>query len=272
MTFLTRSRAWIRDRLTKPIPGSRIGIHMNSDTVGDRARLAQLTPLHSDPTPRLVRTTNNGEPEDALRIMRFAGDAHPVLAVIPFGKGFGPVGAGMALQVDNEPDAQFPAVSPAQYGVTFRSTMRAMRKTLPNSIPIVTAGFSSGASADWIAHALAAGASDADAVCFHVSGVDLVKTFADRLAVVQSAMERVGCVKPLWITEVGITSEHGDTNQAAQLKAFLALRALRAIERVYVYALDTDPAVGDYRGLCWHDDVRTPRQSFDVLQTAMARL
>ncbi len=154
----------------------------------------------------LVRTTNYGDPDSAQRILAFSAAGYPLLVIVPFGKGYGPVGAGMTLQIDNEPDVQSPAVSPEQYGQTFRSTMEAMRHTLPSSIPIVTAGFSNSATVDWIERALVAGASDADAVCFHVYGDDLVEAFTARLTAVTEAMAAAGCTKPLWITEVAPTA------------------------------------------------------------------
>lgn len=272
MNIFARFFAWIRSLFVHTISGAALGLVVHEDTAGD---LAQLHALGRPNRLPLVRTTNYGDPESASRILTLSGYDYPLLVVVPFGKGYGPVGPGMTLQIDNEPDVQSPAVSPEQYGQTFRSTMQAMRQTLPSSIPIVTAGFSNSASEDWIHRALVAGAADADAICFHVYGDDLVQAFTARLATVTAAMAAAGCTKPLWITEVGYSAasaspSRNPTAQAAQLKALLALPALRAVARVYIYALATDE-ISDYYGICVHDLSRTPRPAFAVVQSAMGR-
>ncbi len=272
MTIITRTFAWIRSLFVHTISGAALGIVVHEDTEGDRARLAALSQPSRLP---LVRTPNYGDPDSAQRILALSAAGYPLLVIVPFGKGYGPVGAGMTLQIDDEPDRQSPAVSPEQYGQTFRSTMEAMRHTLPSSIPIVTAGFSTSATENWIARALMAGASDADAVCFHVYGDDLVEAFTARLTAVTAAMAAAGCTKPLWITEIGYNAAgasptRNPTAQAAQLKALLALPALRAVARVYIYALSTD-VDADYYGICQHDLSRTPRAAFAVVQSAMGR-
>lgn len=258
-----------RKKSAPPGPG-RIGIVMHEDTAGDLAQLAALGSLGHLPR---VRTTNYGDPDSAARILALLNAGHEVLSIVPFGKGYGPVGTGMAIQLDNEPDVQSPAVSPEHYGETFRFTMHAMRQSLPSTIPIVTAGFSNNASADWIARALAAGAADADAICFHVYGDDLVEAFHNRMAVITQAIAAASVTKPLWITEVGFPAPPVGPSEAAQstnLQKLLALPELRVVERVYVYALETDE-LADFYGICRHDLSRTPRPAFSVVQAAMAK-
>lgn len=260
--------SFIWRHLIRRISGASIGIVVNHDTDGDLGRLRTLARPNRLP---LVRTTNLGDPESAQRVLALSAEDYPVLVMVPFGKGFGPVGAGMALQIDDEPDIQSPAVSPEHYGETFRSTMQAMRKTLPSSIPIVTAGFSNTATADWIQRALVAGAGDADAICFHIAGDDLAAAFTVRLDVAQAAMAAADCTKPLWITSARRESAQGFRRQGEQLRDFLKLPALRAVERIYIHALSTDPASGDFSGICDHDLSRTPRPAFDVVRKAIAR-
>jgi hypothetical protein len=262
VNIIQRFLAWIRSLFVHTISGSQVGIVVHEGTAAD---LAQLVALGHP----LVRTTNYGDPDSASRILAFLNAGHSVISIVPFGRGYGPVGAGMVLQLDNEPDAQTPAVSPEHYGQTFRSTMQAMRQSLPSSIPIVTAGFSNNASVDWMTRALLSGASDADAVCFHAYGDDLVLAFQNRIAAVRVAMTAARCTKPLWLTEIGFSSVD-PVKQAAQLKALLILPALRDCARVYVYALATDELT-DFEGICKHDLSRTPLPAFAVVQAAMAR-
>lgn len=270
MTLLSRFRSLFTPR---PLGPGWLGLVVNDATPEDLLRLHALAKPNRMP---LVRTTNNGDHDSGQRVMRLAAEDFPLLVTLPFGKGFGPIGPGMALQIDDEPDRQSPSVSPEHYGGLFRSTMQAMRQSLPSAIPIVTAGFSSTASVEWIARALRAGAGDADAICFHVDGEDLAEAFPRRLAVLMAALEVVGCSdKPLWVTKVGYTSARGHAAQAAQIGALLKLKSLRRwCARVYVSSLVTDfanvLAAGD-DGLCAHDFTRTPRPSFDVVARAMLR-
>ena len=143
MNLLTRSLDAARRRFSLRIYCARIGVVVQHDTEGDLAALRSLEYRGRLP---LVRTRNDGDPASAERVLEFLGAGFPLLVTIPFGKGFGPVGPGLTLQIDDEPDAQSPAVSPEQYGQTFRSTRAAMRRTIPSTIPIVTAGFSPTAS------------------------------------------------------------------------------------------------------------------------------
>ena len=183
--------------------------------------------------PLLTRTHNDGDSDSAMRILSLLGAGHQVLSVIPFGRGYGPIGLGMALQLDDAPDAQSPAVSPEHYGETFRLTMAALRTTLPASIPIVTAGFSINASVEWMQCALMAGAGDADAVCFHVGRpYDLLTSYQGRLTAVTKALARAGSgVKPLWITDVDLT-----TATPTSLDELLRESSLSLIARVYLSA------------------------------------
>lgn len=279
MNPFSRFFNWIRTLAARMwgtyVPTGRgwLGIVVHEGMPSDLERLAELTPQpfpSGTPTPRNVRTTNYGDPDSAARILALLNAGHEVLSVVPFGKGYGPVGAGMILQIDNEPDAQMPPVSPEHYGETFRLTMKAMRQSLPSSIPIVTAGFSNNASVDWMTRALLAGAGDADALCFHVYGDDLVTAFHNRMAAVTAAIAAAKYTKPLWITEIGFQAAAGETTQAAQLKALLALPELRVCSRVYVYALETDE-LQDFYGICRHDLSRTPRPAFEVVKSAMAK-
>jgi len=264
MNPFTRFFIWLR-RLFSRAPSAQIGIVVHEGTQADLQRLVELAPPEKTPVP--VRTTNYGDPESAQRVLALSSAGHPLLVIIPFGKGYGPVGAGMVLQLDNEPDAQSPAVSPEHYGETFRLTMQAMRQSLPASIPIVTAGFSNNATADWITRALKAGASDADAICFHAYGDDLVLALSNRLPVLAEAMRNAGCTKPLWLTEIGFPSLD-PAKQAAQLTTLLASSLLNQVARCYVYALATDEQ-GDFYGVCRHDLSRTPLPAFAAVQAAM---
>ncbi len=254
--------------VSRRISGASIGIIMHEAEPQDLDRLATLGRPSRVP---LIRTTNDGTPESAQRVLALSAVGYPLLVTVPFGKGFGPVGPGMVLQIDDEPDRQSPAVSPEHYGETFRSTMHAMRQTLPSSIPIVTAGFSPYASAEWIRRALCAGAIDADAVCFHLEGYDLREAFAVGLEAVTKAMSTSGAWKPLWITNVAPTAwDHAA--RAIAIQALLAMPELRAVERIYIGPLSAPHGYGDLLGICDHDRSRTPRPAFAVVQKAMGRL
>lgn len=260
---LSRSVDAVRRRFSRRISGAALGVVVLEDTAGDLAALGSLEGRGRRP---LVRTWNNGDPASAERILQLKALGYPLLVTIPFGKGFGPVGAGMTLQIDHEPDAQWPAVSPEQYGSTFRSTLRAMRQTIPLSIPIVTAGFSAQASTTWITDALMAGAREADAVCFHVPGNP--DAIAERLGTLREAMARASCDKPLWITEL-LPAGWSHQDRADSLAVCLRLPALRTIPRVYISMLACEYA--DVIGLCDSDLARTPRPAFRVLRQAMRR-
>jgi hypothetical protein len=240
MTLFTRlGAAWrvLHERRDEPPEPSAIGLSL-FERLGareaeqrqlDLQRLANVTYRHRIPR---VRVHNGGSPANASRILSLLDGGYPVLSVVPFGYGYGPVGFGMALQLDDEPDAQSPAVSPEHYGETFRFTMAAMRETLPATIPIVTAGFSPRADIEWIRRALVAGASDADAVCFHVAGVDLLAAVCERLGVLRTAMLHAGCARPLWITSLR-PPNLGAAEQAAAIKRLVKSKVLRQVERAY---------------------------------------
>jgi len=258
-----------RRRFSRRLAGARIGICVDEATAGDLAALRSLEYRGRLP---LVRTFNHGDPASAERILTLADEGFPLLVTIPFGKGLGPVVPGMTIQIDHEPDAQSPAVSPEQYGGTFRSTVQFMRKRLPSSIPIVTAGFSATASVNWIARALSAGGCDADAVCFNIlsPGRTLVPEYLRQLAVVQAAMEQAECEKPLWLTGVGYVAA-GARSYAMALADLLALPELRTVERVYLGPLAGEESADWPFALCAHDPQRTPRPAFSVLRKAMLR-
>lgn len=258
-----------RRRFSRRISGAKIGICVDEVELGDLAALRSLEYRGRLP---LVRTFNHGDPASAERILTLADEGFPLLVTIPFGKGLGPVVPGMTIQIDHEPDAQSPAVSPEQYGQTFRSTMQFMRKRLPSSIPIVTAGFSPTASVEWVARALEAGAGDADAVCFNIASfdMDLDTEYVGRLAVLQAAMEYAACEKPLWMTGVGFTAA-SLTGHGNSMRALLALPELRMLQRVYLGPLATKEAAEVPFGLCANDASRSPRPSFVEIRKAVRR-
>ena len=221
--------AWLRrffTRAPKAAPAPWLGVTLD-------ALPSLLDPIWTQSArPLLVRTHNVGDAASAERVLGLLAAGRQVLSVIPFSRGFGPIGPGMALQIDDAPDAQSPAVSPEHYGETFRLTMASLRETLPASIPIVTAGFSINASVEWMQRALVAGAGDADAICFHVGGTkqDLVLNYHDRFTAVTKAfmLARLG-PRPLWITHVDLSQTHAST-----LAVLFAQQSLRLIARVYL--------------------------------------
>ncbi len=160
-----------------------------------------------------------------------------------FGRGYGPVALGIALQIGTSDDVQSCAVSTSNTEGSFAHSFAGMRQSIPPLVPIVTAGFSSGVTSDWVLRALFAGASHADAICFHVVGDDLVAVFKRQFAIIEQAMRAAELYeKPIWLTAVRCT--HRDVAQhALQLAALLALPELRGIARCYVDTPFTDPIV-----------------------------
>lgn len=238
-----------------------IGLVVHEATAADINRLLSISSK-----PR-VRTTDYGDDISYGRLQAFGGNLIPTLTIIPLAGQPRYLAVTSDLQLGNEPDMT--TITPEQYGAAFRANRAALRTTSPSSTKIVTAGFSNNASIDWMTRALLAGAMDADAICFHVYGDDLIAAYLTRLSTVRVAMARANCTKPMWITEVGFTSAD-PTKQLTQLMAFLAMPGLyHGIERVYVYALATDELT-DFYGVCAHDAARTPRPAYAAVRAAMA--
>jgi hypothetical protein len=255
---------WYRAKHASPAvplaPSPVVGLVVHEGTPADLNRLLSI-----GKAPR-VRTTDYGDAISYSRLQAFGGNLIPTLTIIPLAGQPRYLAVTSDLQLGNEPDTT--TITPEQYGAAFRANRAALRVTAPSSTKIVTAGFSNSASLDWITRALRAGAKDADAICFHVYGDDLVQALAARLAVLGQAMAAAACTQPLWITEVGFPAVD-PMKQLAQVTAFFARSKPPAIERIYVYALATDELT-DFYGVCAHDAPRTPRPAYAAVRAAMA--
>jgi hypothetical protein len=229
-----------------------VGLNVHEATDGDLLRLKDL------PTGTPVRTTDYGDAESDLRVgaLRVRRGWHPLVVTY---SALPQSWIDVIYQIGNEPDTADVALDSAtRYGKSVGQELARYAAAGDVVRPtVVTAGFSNGASEQYVVDALIAGAADADAVCFHVYGDDLRAAVAARYQVMRIAMKRAGCTRPLWVTEIGFPSldPARQRDQLAKLRDIIT--NYPAIERWYIYALATDEK-SDFYGVCKHDAARTP--------------